>query len=319
MMTSTPTLTIISPCYNEQGVLTHSVPVILQVLNQLKQNHTIAANSHLLLIDDGSKDGTWWEIQTLVQQYPQEIKALKLAKNFGHQNALFAGMNHVANSLKSDVCVSMDCDLQDDPKILPEMLQHFQNGCEVVYGVRRKRQKDTFAKRFFAQSYYKILNKLGIHIIPDHADYRLLSLKMVQALSTFREYNLFLRGLVPLLGHQSAQVYYDRDERIAGYSKYDISRMIRLAVNGVCSFSSAPLLFILWVGMLVSLCSLVFGVWALGVKFSGGSVPGWASTVVPMYFLGGVQLFTLGVIGIYVGKIFDEVKDRPKYIIEKEL
>lgn len=314
-----PILTIISPCYNEQGVLIHAIPVILQELQKLKSEKHIAEQSHILLIDDGSQDDTWAEIIQLSEQYPTEIKALKLARNFGHQNALFAGMNYALKSIQSDICITMDCDLQDDPKIMGEMIEQYKQGSDVVYGVRKQRHKDTFFKRFFAESYYAILQRLGVDIVPNHADYRLLSQRMLQQLSAFREYNLFLRGLIPSIGYRSAQVFYEREERVAGYSKYDVARMVRLAVNGVCSFSAAPLLFILWCGILISFVSLIFGVWALFVKFFGGSVPGWASTVVPMYFLGGVQLLTLGVIGIYVGKIFDEVKDRPRYIIEKEL
>ena len=316
---SQPSLTIISPCYNEQGVLINSIPIILYELNQLKQQHKIHSNSQILLIDDGSKDTTWEEISTLHKKYPCEIKALKLSRNFGHQNALFAGMTYITKNLQSDICITMDCDLQDDPKIIGAMIEQFQNGNDIVYGVRSKREKDSFLKRFFAQSYYRILNNLGVEIIPDHADYRLLSSKVLTKIQDFHEYNLFLRGLVPLIGYRSSQVFYKREERIAGSSKYNITRMIHLAINGVCSFSSTPLLFILWLGILISLFSLALGIWALGVKFFGGSISGWASTVVPMYFLGGIQLFTLGIIGIYIGKIFDEVRARPKYIIDKEL
>lgn len=316
----TPQLTIILPCYNEQGVLLQTIPVILNKLNQLIEQKSINENSHLLLVDDGSKDETWLEISQLVQQFQPHIKALKLTRNFGHQNAVFAGMMYVLHVLKSDICISMDCDLQDDPNILGEMVTQFMAGNEIVYAVRHSRHKDSLAKRGFAQNYYRILRALRIDIVPDHADYRLLSMKALQALEQFGESSLFLRGMVPLLGYPHSKVYYQRDERAAGYSKYDIPRMIRLAINGVCSFSSAPLMFILYLGILISLFSLLLGIWALGVKWFGdGIVPGWASTVVPMYFLGGIQLFTLGVVGIYVGKIFDEVKRRPKYLIEKEL
>lgn len=316
----TQKLIIILPCYNEKDVLLQTVPVILTHLQTLIDTGEIAGNSHLLLVDDGSKDGTWSDIQYLNNSFPNFIKALKLTRNFGHQNAVFAGMMYAKDQLNTDICISMDCDLQDDPNILIDMVAEYKKGHEIVYGVRNNRQSDTLAKRGFAEIYYHILSKLGIEIIPNHADYRLLGKKALTALAQFEEKNLFLRGIVPLLGFNSANVYYQRDERVAGYSKYDIRRMVRLAVNGVCSFSSAPLMFILWLGMLVSVVSLVMGVWALVIKIFGfGTVPGWASTVVPMYFLGGVQLLTLGVIGIYVGKIFDEVKQRPKYLIEQEL
>ena len=316
---SAPILTIVIPCYNEQSVLSKSIPIILSKMTELIAINRISNKSNLLLVDDGSKDNTWSEIELLHKQSPY-IKALKLTRNFGHQNAIFAGMIFSANELNADICITMDCDLQDDPAILGQMVEQYQVGNEIVYAVRNKREKDTMAKRGSAHFYYKILSKLNIDIIPNHADYRLLSAKALSALAQFDETNLFLRGIVPLLGYQSTTIYYERDKRIAGYSKYNIARMIRLAINGICSFSSTPLLFILWLGILVSLCSLGLGVWAIIVKlFGDGVIPGWASTVVPMYFLGGVQLFTLGVVGIYISKIFDEVKHRPKYLIEKKL
>lgn len=314
-----PKVTIVMPCYNEEGVLIKSVPVVLQQLEVLISAEKISIESNLLLVDDGSKDQTWSEVESLSHQYPM-VKALKLARNFGHQNAVFAGMMFVLHTLKSEVCISMDCDLQDDPNVLPLMLDEYLNGKDVVYGVRNSRQKDSLAKRFFAQRYYQLLKFLKIDIVQDHADYRLLSSTALYALSHFKESNLFLRGIVPLIGYRSAIVHYERDERVSGYSKYDISRMVRLAVNGICSFSSAPLMFILWLGIVVSIFSMGLGIWALGVKLlSGEAISGWASIVVPMYFLGGIQLFTLGVMGIYLSKIFDEVKNRPKYIIEREL
>ena len=320
MLIMPPLLTIVLPCYNEQGVLKQSIPIIWKQVDNLIKNQNVSPDSRLLLVDDGSADDTWVEIQTLSNQYPNTIKALKLTRNFGHQNAVFAGMTFARDRLNTDVCISMDCDLQDDPKIISQMVAEYQAGYEVVYGVRSSRNKDTTAKRSFAQWYYRILSGLKIDIIPDHADYRLLGKKALNALTQFNENNLFLRGIVPLLGYPSTEVYYEREERIAGYSKYDISRMIRLAINGICSFSSAPLVFILWLGMIISLFSVFMGIWALGVKlFGNGSIPGWASIVVPMYFLGGIQLFTMGVIGIYVGKIFEEAKHRPKYLIEQEL
>lgn len=313
-------LIIVLPCYNEQGVLTQTIPVIITQLDNLVENQIISINSHLLLVDDGSHDNTWFEIYELAQRYPEKIRALKLTRNFGHQNAVYAGMMYAKDNLNADMCISMDADLQDDPKIIGNMVVAYLAGNEIVYGVRSSRDKDSASKRNFAQWYYRILGALKIDIVPDHADYRLLGKRALMALAQFEETSLFLRGMVPLLGYSSTKVYYERDVRAAGYSKYDIPRMIRLAVNGICSFSSAPLLFILWLGMIISLCSVLMGMWAIGIKlFAQGSVPGWASTVVPMYFLGGIQLFTLGVVGIYVGKIFDEVKRRPKYLIEKEL
>lgn len=314
-----PSLTIVMPCYNEEGVLIKSIPVVLHQLELLIEGNKITNESQILLVDDGSKDRTWLEIESLAEQYHM-IKGLKLARNFGHQNAVYAGMMFVLHTLKSEACISMDCDLQDDPAIIPLMLEEYLNGKDIVYGVRNSRQKDSLAKKFFARRYYQLLQFLKIDIIQDHADYRLLSNTALNALSNFKESSLFLRGIVPLIGYRSSIVHYERDKRISGYSKYDIPRMVRLAINGICSFSSAPLIFILWLGIVVSMLAMGLGVWALGVKLlSGEAISGWASIVVPMYFLGGIQLFTLGVMGIYLSKIFDEVKNRPKYIIEREL
>ena len=317
-----PKLIIVLPCYNEQSVLKQTIPIIFTQLEELINQQIIAIDSRLLFVDDGSHDKTWTEIEELINTTKRHTNfaALKLSRNFGHQNAVYAGMRYAREHLHTDMCISMDCDLQDDPTIIPQMVAEYLAGYEIVYGVRSSRAKDSFAKRGFAELYYTILEKLRIDVIPNHADYRLLGSKALDALAQFGESNLYLRGIIPLLGYPYTKVYYERDERAAGYSKYNIHRMIRLAINGICSFSSAPLMFILWLGMFISLCSLTMAVWAIYVKlFGDGSVPGWASIVVPMTFLGGIQLFTLGVVGIYIGKIFDEVKHRPKYFIEKEI
>lgn len=313
-----PILALVLPCFNEEKVLYKSIPVILSVLDRMLKKDLIDVQSFILLVDDGSKDQTWNEIKTLHQKSSVAVNGLKLARNFGHQNAVLAGMMHVKD--KVDICITMDCDLQDDPSVIEEMVGLYLSGKQVVYGVRRSRQQDTFAKRYFAQTYYKILKKLQVDIVEDHADYRLLSREVLEHLSNFKETNLFLRGLIPLIGYQSGYVYYDRSHRVAGESKYNVIKMLSLAIDGLSGFSSAPLILIIWLGFGVSFFALLLGIWGIIVKlFIGGAISGWASIVVPMYFLGGVQLLTLGIIGIYISKIFKEVKSRPRFIIEEEL
>ena len=318
-ISNVPKLWVVIPCYNEQDVLPHTIPTISAHLHTLLTNSKIAPESGILLVDDGSQDATWQQISALSQAHGMGVKGVKLSRNFGHQNALLAGMEYARHTLSADAIVSMDCDLQDDPAVLGEMLEAHLQGSDIVYGVRSSRSLDRFTKRFFAHWYYLVLQKLNIDIVPDHADYRLLSARAVDVLLSYQESSLFLRGLVPQLGFVSTKVYYPRLERAAGEGKYTVSRMLRLAVNGICGFTAAPLMWVLWLGLLVVCLSLVMAVWALLIKLSGGAVPGWASTVIPIYFLGSVQLLTLGVIGIYVGKIFDETKKRPRYIIEQEI
>lgn len=313
-----PKLVIVLPCYNEQGVLKESIPVIWQYVCNLIEDNIVSDKSLLLLVDDGSADNTWVEIMEMAANSSANITGLKLTRNFGHQNAIFAGTMFAKDHLNVDICITMDCDLQDDPKIIPQMVAEHLAGKEIVYGVRSDRAKDSVAKRSFAEWYYQILKSLKIEIIPNHADYRLLGKRALGALAKFEEENLFLRGMVPLLGYSSSKVYYEREERVAGYSKYNISRMVKLAITGICSFSSAPLLFILWLGIIISMLSLITGIWALCVKLFGYNIiPGWTSIIVLICFLSGIQIFTLGLVGIYISKIFDEVKHRPKYLIEK--
>lgn len=314
-MENLATLSLVVPCFNEEDMLLISIPKFIHILNNLIGKELISKDSEILFIDDGSKDKTW-EIISDYHSKNKYIKGLKLSRNFGHQNALLSGLMNVS----TDISISIDADLQDDPIVIEEMVKSYYQGYEIVYGVRASRETDSFAKRFFAQSYYKVLTKMGVDIIEDHADFRLMSKKALQTLADFKEVNLFLRGIIPVLGFKTKKVYYSRLSRQAGQTKYNIKKMLQLALNGITSFSVFPLVMIVWLGFLISLVSGLFGLWALFVKFFiGGAVQGWTSIVVPIYFLGGIQLLTLGIIGIYVSKVYLEVKARPRYILEEEL
>ncbi|MFW1857066.1 glycosyltransferase family 2 protein [Acinetobacter defluvii] len=308
-------LTLVVPCYNEQDMLPISIPKFIGILDELKKSQVIKDNSKVLFIDDGSNDETW-NIITQFHQLNSSVVGLKLTRNFGHQNALLAGLMNV----DSDITVSIDADLQDDPSIIKKMIHAYYEGSEIVFGIRNDRTSDSFSKKFFAQSYYKILNKMGVNIIEDHADFRLMSKKALTTLADFKEVNLFLRGIIPIIGYKTSRVYYARLAREAGETKYNLKKMLELALNGVTSFSIVPLIFIVWIGLFISILSGIMGLWALIIKFFiGGTVHGWASIVVPMYFLGGIQLLTLGIIGIYISKVYLEVKARPRFIIEDEI
>ena len=306
-------LRIVVPCYNEEEVLPHTAERLLAELSRLEGLGLVGPGSGLLFVDDGSLDGTWSVIETLAQG-STKVAGLKLSRNQGHQQALKAGLDHA----HADVAISMDADLQDDPGAMEPMLRAHLNGADVVYGVRKARRTDGWFKRVSARSYYRLLTLFGVDVVFDHADYRLLSRRALQALSGFREHHLFLRGIVPLLGFPSATVTYDRQERWAGESKYPLHRMLAFAWQGITSFSPAPLRFITALGLMVSVASLAFTVWALWVwMFTDRAVPGWTSTVVPVYFLGGVQLLSIGILGEYVAKIYTESKRRPAYFVEK--
>lgn len=314
-MSELATLTIVVPCFNEEDMLPISIPKFIGILRKLINNELITDESKILFVDDGSRDTTWNIIQQF-HQVDKHVTGLKLSKNFGHQNALLAGLM----SIDTDISISIDADLQDDPSVIKKMIEAYYGGAEVVFGVRDDRSSDSFAKRFFAQNYYKVMSKFGVDLIEDHADFRLMSKKALNILRDFKEVNLFLRGLIPIIGFKTQKIYYARLAREAGETKYNIKKMLELAMNGITSFSVIPLIFIIWIGIFISILSGVMGIWALVVKFFiGGTVEGWTSIVVPMYFLGGVQLFTLGIIGIYIAKVYMEVKARPRYIIEEIL
>ena len=308
-------LSIVVPCYNEEEVLNESSKQLLAILERLVQKKEIDESSSIYFVDDGSKDKTWEIISKLSEDNPQ-IKGIKLSRNKGHQNALIAGLY----SAKGDALVSIDADLQDDVSVIEQMVLKFKEGSDVVYGVRSRRDNDTWFKRFSAEGFYKLMALMGVDIIFNHADYRLMSRRVVEHLKSYEEVNLFLRAMVPLIGFKSDVVEYERSERFAGESKYPLGKMLSFAWDGITSFSVTPLRLISLIGATIFVISLFISIWALGVKlFGSNAVPGWASTVLPIYFIGGIQLLSLGVIGEYVGKIYSETKKRPKFIIEQEL
>lgn len=308
-------LAIIVPCYNEEEALPETARRLLALLTDLQAQGDVSDDSGLYFVNDGSRDRTWQLIEGLAAANPQ-VHGIKLSRNCGHQNALLAGLF----TAPCDVAISIDADLQDDPEAMRAMLAAHRGGADVVYGVRRRRTADTFFKRFSAEGYYWLLARLGVEIVFNHADYRLLSRRAIDALAQYRERNMFLRGVVPKLGFDSAVVHYDRSARLAGETKYPLKKMIAFALEGVTSFSVAPLRAIMWFGLCVSVLSFAGGLWTLWERLVNNvGVPGWASTLVPMFFLGGIQLLSLGVIGEYVAKIYMESKARPRYIIDREI
>lgn len=308
------TLSIVIPCYNEEEVLPETVGRLTHLLDELIVSGSITDGS-LYFVDDGSEDSTW----QLVEKYAaanKRIRGIKLSRNCGHQRALLAGLL----SAPGDAVVSIDADLQDDLAAIKDMLAACAAGAEIVYGVRRQRQTDSPFKRVTAEAYYSLLRVVGVQLIFNHADYRLLSRRVIEVLRSYKETNIFLRGLIPQLGFNSALVYYNRQARFAGVSKYPFSKMFALAVEGITSFSDIPLKLITMLGLLISLASFGMGIWALWIRITNpAAVPGWASTVIPLYMLGGVQLLCMGVIGQYLVKIYSETKSRPRFIIEKVL
>jgi len=307
------TLAFVIPCYNEEEVLPQTKEELLALRARLIQRGLITSESFICFVDDGSSDRTW----ELIQSYTAHpaIKGLKLSRNFGHQNALLAGLFY-AEGL-ADGAVSLDADLQDDIWAIEEMCEKFIGGCEIVYGVRRKRESDTYFKRSTAEGFYKLMAFMGVDIVYNHADFRLMSKRALSWLKEFEEVNLFLRGIIPLLGLKSDLVYYDRKERAAGSSKYPLKKMLAFAWDGITSFSVAPLRFITILGGIVLVFSLILSIWALIAKLSGSAVSGWTSMMLIVLFLGGVQMLSLGIIGEYIGKIYKETKRRPRFFVEK--
>ncbi len=310
-----PQLAIVVPCYNEAEVLPETTRRLLALLDKLVAGGLVAESSYVTYVDDGSNDATWQLIREFNAAHLR-IKGIKLSANRGHQIALIAGLF----SVEGDVVVSVDADLQDDLSAIETMLVAYGAGHEVVYGVRNQRSVDTVFKRSSAETYYKLLKLLGVKVVFNHADYRLMSRRAVEALKQYGEVNLFLRGIVPLIGFRSTSVYYQRSERFAGESKYPLKKMLMLAIDGVTSFTAFPLRLISVMGMLVSVASLAMTLWVLWIKvFTSAAIPGWASSVIPIYFLGGIQLLSIGVLGEYVAKIYFETKRRPRYFIEEQL
>lgn len=307
-----PRLFIIVPCYNEEEVLPITGPVFLEKINDLAGKGKIATNSRVLFVNDGSRDGTWKIIQELSTK-DEHYLGMAQSRNRGHQNAVLAGLMEAKDAC--DITVTIDADGQDDINAIDAMVDAYLDGCEVVYGVRSSRETDTFFKRFTAQSFYRLLAGLGAEVVYNHADYRLISSRVLQEFANFHEVNLFLRGLVPLVGFKSTTVEYARHERLAGKSHYPLKKMLGLAMDGVTSLSVKPLHLIMSFGVIVALISFVGCIWALVTALCGKSVAGWASMTCIICFVSGVQLISLGIIGEYIGKIYLETKQRPRYII----
>ena len=307
-----PRLIIVIPCYNEQEVLPITAPQFLAKINQLAAEGLISGDSRVMFVNDGSKDDTWNIIQQLAAQDEHYI-GIAQSRNRGHQNAVLAGLMEAKDMC--DITISIDCDGQDDINAMDEMVKAYLDGCEIVYGVRSKRDTDTFFKRFTAESFYKLLNSMGAEVVYNHADYRLISSRALQELAKFKEVNIFLRGMVPLVGFKSTSVYYERSERAAGKSHYPLSKMLALAFDGITSLSIKPIKMIIGMGVIVAFISFIGIIWAVVEAILGKTVMGWASTTCIICFLSGVQLISVGVIGEYIGKIYMEVKHRPRYII----
>lgn len=307
-----PRLFIIVPCYNEEEVLPLTAPVFLKKITALTEKGKIAGNSRVLFVNDGSRDRTW-QIITELAGKDDHFLGMSQSRNRGHQNAVLAGLMEVKDAC--DITVTIDADGQDDINAIDAMVDAYLDGCEVVYGVRSSRETDTFFKRFTAQSFYRLLAGLGAEVVYNHADYRLISSKVLKEFANFHEVNLFLRGLVPLVGFKSTTVEYARHERLAGESHYPLKKMLALAMDGVTSLSVKPLHLIMSFGVIVALISFVGCIWALITALCGKSVAGWASMTCIICFVGGVQLISLGIIGEYIGKIYLETKQRPRYII----
>ncbi len=309
-------LAIVVPCYNEEEVLPDSIAKLRGVLDELKASGSINEKSYLLLVDDGSRDRTW-EIIRENHDSSADVWGQKLSKNCGHQSALLSGLMTARE--RADISISIDADLQDDISVIKEMVDKYHEGCEIVYGIRGSRKKDSFFKRSTAQGFYKLLSSMGVKTIYNHADFRLMSKKALDELSMYKESNLYLRGLIPLLGLKTGEVVYERGERMAGESKYPLKKMLALAVNGITSFSTEPIKMVQRTGVLVLLVCLAAAIYAFISYMTGNVEKGWTSLILSIWFLGGVQLLAVGVIGEYVGKIYGEVKQRPLYHIEELL
>ena len=308
------TLYIIIPCYNEQEVLPITSKLFLEELLKLIEKNKISKDSRILFVNDGSKDNTWQIIKDLSKSNPHFL-GISQSRNRGHQNAVLAGLMEAKD--KADMTITIDCDGQDDITAMEKMVDAYHDGCEIVYGVRSSRETDSFFKRFTAQSFYKLLKYMGADVVYNHADYRLVSSRVLKEFANFKEVNLFLRGMFPLVGFKSTSVLYERHIRIAGESHYPLSKMIALAFDGITSLSIKPIRLITYFGLIVSFISFVGVIWAIVSRFLGTTITGWSSTLAIMCFLGGVQLISLGVIGEYVGKVYLEVKNRPRYIISE--
>ena len=316
-MNSNNTLYIVVPCYKEQEVLPETSKRLREKLKTLMAQGKISEKSRVMFVNDGSSDDTWPIISRLHEQEPQFFSGVNLSRNRGHQNALLAGLMTAVNY--ADMIVSMDADLQDDINAVDEMVDRYHEGYEVVYGVRNKRETDTFFKRFTAEGFYKVMQALGVNIVFNHADYRLMSRRAVEGLAQFSEVNLFLRGIVPQIGYKWTTVEYARAERFAGESKYPLKKMLAFAADGITSFSVKPIRLVLSTGVVVFLVSLLMLLYALISKLMGNTSAGWTSLMGSIWLIGGIQLLSLGIVGEYIGKIYNETKRRPRFIIESVL
>ena len=315
-MKEAPVLAIVVPCYKEESVLHETHKRLSQLLDRLITEERISSKSYILYVNDGSTDHTWKIIKEFYKNTSYAC-GLNLAGNVGHQNALMAGLNTVKE--RCDAAISIDADLQDDVNVIPEMIERYMEGNDIVYGVRRERKTDTFFKRTTALAFYRLMKTMGAKSVYNHADYRLMSSRAIQQLCRFRERNLYLRGLVPLFGYQTACVYYNRDKRFAGESKYPFKKMLNFAIDGITSFSVKPVRMIFWLGCIFLLIALCVTIWTLRAYFLHNTVPGWSSLMISLWLVGGTILVSLGIVGEYIGKIYIEVKDRPRYNEEELL
>ena len=305
-------MALVLPCYNEEAIIAQTVSKLEELLEAYILEKRITPDSFMVFVDDGSRDRS---LEILKKIQSDRVRIVKMSANYGHQTALLAGMHYVAG--KVDCMVSLDADLQDDLNCISEMLKEYMAGAHIVYGVRNDRSSDSFFKRKTAQLYYKLMQRMGVNMIYNHADFRLLSNTILQELNKYQEVNLFLRGIFPRMGFRSAIVYYTRLERTAGETKYPFKKMLNLAINGITSFSDVPLKLISMVGFVVFLGSVLASLWVLFVLITGRNLPGWASITLPIYFIGGVQLLSLGVLGSYISRIYMETKKRPQYHVEE--
>lgn len=310
-------LAIVVPCYNEEEVLKIASQALREVLDDLVKKEKIAADSFILFVNDGSKDRTWELIEEEHKEHPVQVCGVKLAGNVGHQFALTAGL--ITAKDMCDVTISIDADLQDDVNVIEEMIDKFHEGNDIVYGVRKERKTDTFFKRVTAQGFYRLMEAMGVKSVYNHADFRLMSQRAVEQFSKYQETNLYIRGMIPLIGYQTEKVYYDRKERVAGESKYPLKKMLALAFNGISSFSVKPISMVMGLGLFIVFLSVLAAIYALISYFTGNVEPGWTSLIISIWFLGGLQLLAIGLVGQYIGKIYVEVKHRPRYNIEKVL
>ncbi len=308
-------LSIVVPCYNEEAVLEETAKRLDALLKRLQAANKISKHSKIYFVNDGSRDRTWELIESLSKQY-EAVHGFKLSRNRGHQNALLGGLFNA----QGDALVSIDADLQDDVDAIEAMVDAYHNGHDIVYGVRKERKTDSVFKRTTAESFYKLMHLMGVDIVYNHADFRLMSRRAVEELKQYPEVNLFLRAMVPLIGYPATNIYYNRSERFAGESKYPLRKMLSFAWNGITSFSIVPLRLITMTGFVIFLASMLISLWVIGIKlFTNDAVPGWASTVLPIYFIGGIQVFSIGIVGEYIGKMYLETKRRPRFIIEKKV